>query len=512
MRRLSTIAAIALAVPFIAHAQASPYLPVDDIGYTYVDALMSRGLLTTLSAIERPYSVARIRAAIDSAKLKEKGHVIGSYLEALSEAMSRYELRNTSITEEEAAPFRARATFDFYVTGQTSDRRELMLGDWKNTVAPGIGGYFVMGGGPLAVSVRALLDNRLNHDPEFEGRKDRRIAGRTEDGYVSGQWKYGEIALGRVARNWGPIGFSGLQLGNEAYTYDHLYGRIGTDRVHVSALTARLENRVLSPGVESSRYLSTHRLGINRGRFELGLSESFIYTGVGRGLELSLLNPLNVYGLSWRNEKTDGNLSFGSDFAWRTRSFGTFSGQVLLDDVQIDQCDTVCNEPTSYAFTLTAEGLPIKGDQRWFASYTRVSNLAYRTPNVSEGYSIYLAGLGRDYSDYDEVRIGADIALLPRVPLRLYAAHRRQGEGDFRKIYPEKSQYAVTPVFLAGTVWTANRVGVSGAAMVGRDFRIQGDIGLNHNTNRMNVRGYDATELEGRVRATWVPRWRIRFD
>jgi len=512
VRRLALGVAFALSIPYALGAQASPYLPVDDIAYTYVNALMSRGVLTNLSSLERPYEVGRVRAAIDSARARENGKIIASYIDALSEAIGRYELRNDVDSAGESSPFRARATFDFYGTAQSSDRRELMVADWENAFTPGIGGYFVMGGGALAASVRAILDPRLNHDPEFNGNKDRKVAGRTEDAYASGQWKYAQIAFGRVGRNWGPIGLSGLQLGDEAYTYDHLYGRIGTDRVHVSSVAARLENYVLSPGVESSRYFSTHRLGINRGAFELGVSESFTYTGVGRGLEFSLLNPFNVFGLSWRNEKTDGNLSFGSDFAWRTKSYGTFSGQVLLDDVQIDKCDTVCNEPSSYGITVTAEGLPLAGDQRWFASYTRVSNLAYRTPNVAERYSIYLTGLGRDYSDYDEVRVGVDIALVPRVPVRVYAAHRRQGEGDFRKLYPDKALYSTTPIFLDGVIWTVNRIGVSGAAMIGRDFRVQGDAGVNQNKNRMNDRGYDLTEFEGRVRLTWVPRWRIRFD
>lgn len=359
--------------------------------------------------------------------------------------------------------------------------------------------------------MRALLDNRLNTDPEFPGKQDRTIAGRTEDGYLSAQWKYGELSFGRVGRTWGPVGLSGLQLGDDAYTYDHLYGRAGTDRIHISTVIARLENYVLSPGVESSRYFSTHRLAFNRGRFEAGVSESFLYSGVARGLEFSLLNPLNVYGLSWRNERTDGNLSFGWDAALRTRRFGTFSAQVMLDDVQIDRCDSVCREPSSYGFTAVAEGLPLAAGQRGFASYTRVSNLAYHTPNISERYSIYLVGLGRGFSDYDEMRIGVDLAVVPRATLKFYAARRRQGEGDYRKPYPDESAYATTPGFLTGTVWTVNRAGLAGAATIARGFQVSGDGGVNQNTNRFNRRGNDETLFEGRLKVTWVPRWIIPF-
>jgi hypothetical protein len=233
---------------------------------------------------------------------------------------------------------------------------------------------------------------------------------------------------------------------------------------------------------------------------------------VGRGIEFSLVNPLNVYALSWRNEKTDGNLSFGGDAAWRSKKLGTLSAQLLIDDIQIDRCDTVCHEPSAYGFTLSGEGLPLIGDQKFFASYTRVSNLAYRTPNVAERYAIYNVGLGRGFSDYDEMKAGVDVALIPRTPLKLYVARRRQGEGDYRVLYPDKSLYATTPGFLDGLVWTTNRAGVSGATMIGRDFEFVFDGGVNQSTNRFHIPGLDQTKLEGRAKVIWVPRWSIRFD
>jgi hypothetical protein len=510
MRRVALVA-LMMAGPAVVHAQASPFLPIDDISYKYVDALMARGVLHGLSSLERPYYAGRVRAAIDSARSENTGRVVTSYLDALSQSIERYEFRKPDPADRKSK-FTAKASFDVYATSQSSSQRELMLADWNADVKPGAAGYFVMGGGHLAASVRAILDNRLNTDPDFAGRKDRSIAGRTEDAYVGGQWKYAEASFGRVARSWGPIGFSGLQLGNDAYTYDHLYSRIGTDRIHVSTVIARLDNYVLSPGVESSRYFSTHRLGFNRGSFELGFSESYIASGVGRGIEFSLVNPLNVYALSWRNEKTDGNLSFGGDAAWRSKTLGTLSAQLLIDDIQIDRCDTVCHEPSAYGFTLSGEGLPLIGDQKFFASYTRVSNLAYRTPNVAERYAIYNVGLGRGFSDYDEMKAGVDVALIPRTPLKLYVARRRQGEGDYRVPYPDKSLYATTPGFLDGLVWTTNRAGVSGATMIGRDFEFVFDGGVNQSTNRFHIPGLDQTKLEGRAKVIWVPRWSIRFD
>ncbi|HUQ48626.1 MAG TPA: hypothetical protein VM053_10320 [Gemmatimonadaceae bacterium] len=511
--KLSKIAVLAaLLAPQIVAAQAAPYLPVGDIAYTYVDALMSRGLLSGLSVVERPYIVSRVRASLDSAAATGPSPVIQSFVEALSTSLRRYELTRQGESGSARMPFRAHATFDVFATGQSSGRRELMLADTSDALVGGSTGYFVMGGGHMAGSVRVALDNRLNQDPEFTGKKDRKINGRTEDAYLSGQWKYAQVDFGRLGRNWGPIGFSGLELGDDSYTYDHLYGRVGTDKFHITTVLARLENYVTSPGVESHRYFSVHRLGVHRGRFEAGLSEGYLYTGPNRGLEFSLLNPLNVFGLSWRNERTDGNLNFGADASWRTKTAGTYSAELLLDDIQIDRCDSICHEPSSYGMTFSAEGIPLFGDQRLFGSYTRVSSLAYRTPNVPERYASYGVGLGRGYSDYDEIRVGADVALIPRLPFRVYVAHRRQGEGDYRSPYPPVSDYGTTPAILSGLIWRANRAALAGAMTIGRDFQIDGEAGVNQNVNRMHIRGYDLTEFEGRVRMTWVPRWFIRFD
>jgi len=227
---------------------------------------------------------------------------------------------------------------------------------------------------------------------------------------------------------------------------------------------------------------------------------------------MSLINPFNVYALSWRDEQLDGNLSMGFESSWRAGKFGTWGAHLLLDDLQIDKCDTTCKEPNSYGLTFTADGLPLAGDQRWFASYTRVSNLAYHTPNVAERYSIRDIGLGRAYSDYDEARVGVDLALLPRTPLKLYFARRRQGEGDYRKPYPPVSAYSTTPIFLSGTIWTVNRFGLSGASEISRDFQIVGDAGINQVKNRRNISGNDVTAFEGRVKIVWVPRWLITFE
>lgn len=383
-----------------------------------------------------------------------------------------------------------------------------MLADSTSGVRPGGAIRFVMAGGPIVGFARVLIDSRLNSDPEFAGRKDRKLAGRTEDGYFGGQWKYGELSFGRVGRNWGPPTEVGLQLGNYAYTYDHLYALIGNDKIHFSTVIARLDNLVLPAGIDQ-RYFSIHRIAFVRGSWEVAGTESYLYTGIGRGFEPTFANPFNIFALSWRNEKQDGNLGIGGEVAYRSR-FGTLASHLFIDDYQIDKCNPTCHEPSSYGLTLTAEGLPLYGDQRWFTSYTRVSNLTYRTPNPAETYEVFGVGLGRGFSDYDEVRLGLDLAMVPGTPLRLYAAHRRQGEGNYNDPFPAPIDYATTAGILSGVVMGVTRVGISGASKW-RDFELGGDVGVNHVTNDGHVAGASRTSFEGRVKLAVEPRWSVNF-
>jgi hypothetical protein len=260
------------------------------------------------------------------------------------------------------------------------------------------------------------------------------------------------------------------------------------------------------------RYFSIHRLAFSAGSWEFAGSESYVYSGVGRGFEPSLANPLNIFALTWRNENQEGNLGLGGEVSTHTERFGTFASQVFIDDLQIDRsCNPNCKQPSSYALTVSAEGLPLAGDQRWFASYTRVSNLAYRNKNPDENYEIYGVGLGRGFSDYDEAKIGLDAALIPGTPLRLYLAHRRQGEGSYNIPFPLPADYAATPAMFSGVVMGVTRVAASGARRW-RDFEVSGDVGVNHNTNDLHITGATKTSFEGRVKIAIEPRWSVSFQ
>ena len=83
MVSLRSLFFLAVFAPMSLQAQASPYVPIDDIAYKYVDALMVRGSLSMLSALERPYTASSIRSAVDTALSHEPSTAMRGFLRAL---------------------------------------------------------------------------------------------------------------------------------------------------------------------------------------------------------------------------------------------------------------------------------------------------------------------------------------------------------------------------------------------------------------------------------------------
>lgn len=478
-------------------AQGSTYVPLDDVAYSYVDALVARGMLRTLPSLERPYTARRIREALASSDTLGEGRAVRAWVRALDAAVSRWEPRDPS-----DAPALRVATYGIG-TAETSSRRELMLANDVGGAYPGVGGRAVLTAGTLTATVRMRLDKRLAADPDFGGDQRRGVSARTEDAYVVAQWKWASAFFGRQSRNWGPPRLEGLQLGGYADSWDHLSARLGSDRIAVTSIVARLDPYVA--GGDSGTYqrqLAMHRLAGRWRDLELAASEAVVYGGVGRGMEFAYANPLTLYQLSQYNETRDGNVSYAAEASWRAGRRGVYAAQVLIDDFQIDRCSPGCEEPTSWGGTLSAEGVPLWGAHRLFASYTRVANLTYRTLQPWERWTSFDVGIGRPFADYDEARFGIDAATFATAPVRVYAAHRRQGEGDYRAAFPAPAQLPTTPGFLAGVVERAWRVGVASGASLGGRASVDLDVGFNVARDAGHVAGETRRGVEARVRAS----------
>ena len=505
-RRLLCACVASLLLATTVRAQ-NALLPLDDIAYSYIDALQARGQLRELPMIERPYTVGAVRAAIGLARgrLHDAGAL--RWLRAIEAAAEKYA---PGLTPLDSGVFAA--SLGAYGVAQTSGTRDLMQSDRVNTAAPGFTVRALLAAGPFTGAMRVVADRRMRVDPEFFGRKDRVLSSRTEDGYLGVTSRFATVQLGRVGRSWGLPGQLGLMVSNGAYTYDHLYLRVGTDKVYLSSIVARLDDEFVNFTTDTlaQRYFTAHRLGAKIGGVEAGISESVIYGGIARGFQPNLSNPVSPLFLSQYSDGDKINVALGVDALWRASNGLMFGGQIYLDDFQIDKC-SLCGEPPGIGLAMTADGVPIGGGLRGFASYTRVTTLTYRAPDRFERYTYRTVGLGQRNSDFDEVKLGLDIGPMLPAPVRLYLAYRRQGAGDYREPYPAIGLRNGWPTIFEGVVVKTLRVAITSAVRLHAGVEVAADAGVNRSSNAERFAGAVRTRVEGRLRVAFEPtRARLR--
>lgn len=480
-------------------ARPSAYIPLDDPVTAIIDALVARGALPSLSALERPYRAGDVEDAIarlDSNAVAAGSHGPPSWYAATRRAIRRY--ARPAVSTDGGINFSA-AIVPF-ATAQTTGRRELMLADSSGGgVYPG-GDVRLSFDAPSVVAVARLrIDRALTHDPEFAGKSDRAVAARMEDAYVAARWRYAALDAGRVARNWGPSALNGLQLGHYADSYDHLQLVLGVDRLHLTTIAARLDDIRVGTDTVAQRYFSIHRLAGRWRWLEVAASEAVVYGGPARGFQPGLANPLALFNLAQYDERQSLNASYGLDVAVRTSGRGLYAAQLLVDDFQLDRCGAACTEPASLGGTFTAEAVPLPATSAVaFGSYTRVNNLTYRTVSRWERYTSLGLGLGAGQSDYDELRAGVELAPPLGGPLRVYGAYRRQGEGDYRLRFPEVAEYPRTPAIFAGVVEKVTRLAASWSTSGPLSWTA--DAGYQWAANAGHATGRNRSGFEGRIR------------
>jgi hypothetical protein len=504
----AVVAAALVATAGIARAQSPVYIPIDDPASQLVDALVARGALPSLGALERPYLAGAVRDAVDSALARaDRGAspltAPRRWYDAAAKAAIRYARSGARGDSATRTAVVASAELDPFFTAQTTGHRELMLGDKPGGGYPGADVRLALGAGNFAAVSRLRLDRALRVDPEFAGKKDRATAARMEEAYLGAQWRYVTLVTGRVSRSWAPAPLDGLQVGSYADSYDHLYFRLGVSGLNLTSIVARLDDMAIGTDSVAQRYFTAHRLGARWRGLDVAATEAIVYGGPSRGFEPSLANPASLLNLAQYTDHQSLNVSYGLDLAFRTTGRGMYGAQFLLDDFQVDKCGTNCTEPSSIGLTFLAEAIPTGTMARAFGSYTRVNNLTYRAPNPWERYSYLGLGLGRGQSDYDELRAGVELSPPLGGPLRVYAATRRQGEGDYRLPFPRPVQYATTPAIFAGVVERVHRAGAQWSTS-GR-VALTADVGYDWTRNADHVEGRSRNGFVGRLRVTLNP-------
>jgi hypothetical protein len=461
----------------------------------YVEHWIARGALADPAPLARPFArhdLYLALAAVDTTRLRGGERRVWRAL--------RHELDDP----ERGAGAAARVVVHASAAAATHARRDPLrdAGPALGTAAGGVAAELRLG--PLVAASHPTFDTRLRRDPDYRGKKDRVIAGRNAEAYLDARWRFVELFFGTVDRNWGPPPLAGLLVSNAPYGYDHALLALGAASVRLEGLIAQLDDLPDTAGVLHHRYYVAHRLLLRPpGPTTIALWEGTLVAGPGRTLEPWYANILNLGLLAQYDQGSTANNQLGADVETRVGRVRLF-GSLLIDDIQVDRGNVGDDEPTSYGITVGAQGGV--GALSWTALYTRVANLTYRTPLVTETVMRRGVGLARDFSDYDQLTLRSGVVLGPGILATPEVTLLRQGEGDLRVPYPPPSQYATTPVFHAGVVERTVRLALELRAD-GERVGFRGDAGVHVVRNAGHVAGARATRFVGsvalEVRFTW---------
>lgn len=464
----------------------------------YVEHLISAGRMPDPTPLTRPFKVEDVVRALEAVDTARLGRGERGAVRALRRALRRHEQgpwgRFEAALGAAAASYTVRDPLEL---GRGVPERPYP-GAPRAFAAAGLD--LALGFGPVVAVTHPVLDTRLKYDPDWFGKKDRAVAGRTSESYVAAQWQYGELFFGRLDRNWGPSFAPGVLLSADPYGLDHLGITLGTSGIQLQALATQLDTRTDSTGAAVHRYMVQHRLWVRPpGRWTFALWEGSVLSGAGRELEPWYLNIMNLGVLEQLNSGTNVNSFVGFDV--ERRGATTLSAQVMLDDIQVDRKTLTDRKPASYAWTLGASGgLPAGWGGAWTLLYTQVANLTYRNEDDLQVPLYHGLGTGRNFADYD--RATARLSFLARGALLLEpeATLVRQGQGDPRLAHPLPADYPSTATLFQGVVQRTVRLAL-GLDWARGAVHLRGDAGVHLVSNDGFVRGASRTRFVGRIGA-----------
>jgi hypothetical protein len=476
--------------PARAAAQASPYIPLDDPRLPLLEHLIARGDIEDPSPMVRPFrraDAARVLAAADSGA-GEWPHDIG-LIQKLREAFEDQPGNLWGL--------HGRAGAQAY----SHPRREVLHPAGAAGVRPYVDLRAAASFGNVVLVARPVVEPRVVDDPDWPGRRDVEVAGRMADGYLSAQFKYVSLLYGQMDWNWGPVGLPGIPLSNYGYERQGLALDIGNRDIRLSALATDLHDQIDSLGQTVHRYYFVHRLHLRLSqRLSVAPWEGVIIAGADRSFETRYRNPVSISYLANTIGFGDrGNVMLGTDVSWRAFHRATLEAQLALDDFWTN---TRSRNRDRWALTIGAHG-PLFATMAWRALYTQVSSLALRAFNPTENFTDAGVGIGRNFSDQDQLTLRVSFPLRNRWLLSPELTALRQGEGRINDPYPVPDANGVlaTPALFIGVVERTYRAALGISGRTG-PLDLLADAGLHHVVNAGHVQGQTRDRFEGRLQMT----------
>jgi hypothetical protein len=503
---------MALALGQPALAQGSPSAPrgsrliaTTDWMTETVSRVRERGYLGALSPLSQPWErneVARALSAIPVAAFDTMPRHVAGWLRLLRSELAmelaRLEGRQTAPVGFMAwggATMGTSPRVDPYFPLRKGVAPFDSLPRNKQNVWPFFGGSGWAERGALAAELRIGTDIALRRaDPD--GNWPRRLFDVLPDNevsYLSGRFADGGFVVGRLRRNWAPIGSKGLMVSDAAFGLPQIGYDFGGRNLVVRGFVSELDT---ISGRE--RYFVAHRIEYLRDNFAISLGESKVYGSKG-GARLVNFNPIEIFfitgdylgGEEWTNTTLDGQF-------WLRRGRMTFSGETLVDDAWV-----TLRAPLRAALSASTRYL----GPGWFdvgLDYRVVLSFTYWSPTHHERVDRFLyhgRGLGDNFTDYDRWTLFGSI--YPGVSgLRLTptVALQRKGEWDLRQPGIANDVWLTQKSFLQGIAESMTRFAIAGRYQPSRDAFFEWDAGLNLVRNADHVAGRSLSEFSAMAR------------
>ena len=485
---LLAMALAGVSAPARTSAQASPYIRLDDPSLPLLEHLIARGEVEDPAPLQRPLrqnDAARVLAAADTSE----------------SSWARTLIRRLRAAYEDHPGNEWTVEGRIGAQGYTHARRELLHPAGPDGIRP----YAELQGtvtlGNLVLVTRPTVEPRLVDDPDWLGRRELKLAGRVADAYISAQFKYADLFYGQMDRNWGPVGLPGIPLSDYGYERQGLAIQVGTRTLRLSAIATDLQDEIDSLGQTVHRFYFVHRLHARLSRrLSVAPWEGIIVAGPDRIFETRYRNPLsfgylaNTIGFGDRS-----NVMLGLDVHWRAFGRTTLQAQLALDDFWYDDRE---RNRDRWALTLSAMG-PLGRTAAWNLLYTQVSSLALRAFNPADNFTDRGIGIGRNFSDQDQLTFRATLPVRGAWLLSPELTLLRQGEGRINDPYPVPDGNGVlaTPALFIGVVERTYRAAVALRGRTG-PLELVANAGIHHVVNSGHQEGQSVDRFEGRIQAT----------
>jgi hypothetical protein len=284
-------------------------------------------------------------------------------------------------------------------------------------------------------------DSRYTDDPSYPWNKQRFATGRLSEAYLQYNWSHGFLRLGKLNRNWGPFPDHSLLLSSNPYSYDAVEFKIDASFFEfrdMFGVFPYATSGIDANGFQNSRFFAAHSLNFIMGKFgTAGISESVVFSKNTGAPDLTYINPITSYTIVRTDGESDANLMLA--FEWNIHPIldnVSLKGQLLIDDIQVDNKGPGDQKPNHWGFDCTASGnrfLPLTIPHAFTVEYQFLSRWLY---TISDGNTVngqrytYLGqSLGFPINDGD--KINAQFTMMPnnRWTSDLGISYARKGQG-----------------------------------------------------------------------------------